>query len=306
MITPCPGCGAPLTGAAACASCGLPLQGPAAARLWQVDQRLAVVQNEQTTLTAERERLLAALRAGDTVAATDAFVFPTGGTAARPADPFASSPVRARPARPEAAPHQVQNTLLTLGALLLAVAGIVFAAVTYQKVGPVGRALILLVLTAAATVAPGRLKARGLTASAEALAGVALVLAALDAWVLRRAGLAGGTNGLSYAVVATALLALLAGAYAVAVPLRLSRIATVVLTQLPVVLLMVRAEPSWPVVATTLAGLAAVDVLVAAERRVPGDARLTAVLAAAGAVVGSLASSSIAVQDNDKGAGLGL
>ena len=73
MIPRCPGCGAPLTGAAACASCGIPLQGPAAARLWQVDQRLAAVAAEQTSLTAERERLLTALRTGE--GDTDAFVF---------------------------------------------------------------------------------------------------------------------------------------------------------------------------------------------------------------------------------------
>ena len=200
----------------------------------------------------------------------------------------------------------MQNTLLTLGALLLAIAGIVFAAVTYQQVGPVGRALILLVLTGAAAVAPERLKARSLTASAEALAGVALVLAVLDAWVLRRAGVADDVDGLSYAVVATAVLALVAGAYAVAVPLRVSRIATVLLAQLPVVLLLARTEPSWPVVATTLAALTAADVLVAAERRIPKDVRLTAVLMASGAFAGSLMTSAIAVQQDDRGAGFGF
>ncbi|MBA2323365.1 MAG: hypothetical protein H0V92_04865, partial [Pseudonocardiales bacterium] len=188
MSTACPGCGAPLTGATACPSCGLTLLGPVAARLWAVDQRLLAVSAEQSTLAAERERLLAALRSGEPIAAEDPFVFATGGQQVRPAgDPFTGQ-VPAAKTRPEAAPQQVQNTLLTLGALLLAVAGIVFAAVTYQKVGPAGRALILLTLTAAAALAPVRLRARGLTASAEALAGVALVLAALDAWVLRRAG----------------------------------------------------------------------------------------------------------------------
>lgn len=302
----CPSCQAPLTGGPSCTSCGLPLQGPAAARLWQIDQRLAAVTAEQSTLKAERERLLAALRKGDTVAATDAFVFATGGSAARPADPFVGSPVAARPVKHEAAPHQVQNTLLTLGALLLAVAGIVFAAVTYQKVGPVGRALILLALTGAAAVAPQRLRARSLTASAEALAGVALVLAVLDAWVLRRAGVADDVEGLSYAAVATGLLALAAGAYAVAVPLRVSRIATVLLAQLPVVLVLARTEPSWPVVATVLAVLAAVDVVVAAERRLPKDARLTAAGMAGVGALSSLMASVAAVQQDDRGAGFGL
>src|SRR5207302_5106445 len=55
----------------------------------------------------------------------------------------------ARPARVETSPQQVQNTLLTLGALLLGAAGVVFTAVTYSHVGVVGRALILLALTAA-------------------------------------------------------------------------------------------------------------------------------------------------------------
>ncbi|MCW2542909.1 MAG: hypothetical protein JWM40_461 [Frankiales bacterium] len=290
----CPGCGAPLTGTSACTSCGLPLVGPAAAQLWQVDQRIASLSAEQQRLTAERERLLSALRSGDPVAAEAPFVFTAG------------APAPMRQAQPEAAPQSVQNTLLALGALLLAVAGIVFAAVTYQRVGPVGRALILLVLTAAAVAAPIRLAKRGLTASAEAIAGVALVLGALDAWVLRRAGIAEGTDGLSYSAVASGLLALAAGGYASVVPLRVSRIACVALAQLPVVFLLVRTEPALPVVATTLACLAALDLLVVGERRLPRDARVTAAIAAGALLVISLVVSAAAVDQDDRGAGLGF
>jgi hypothetical protein len=299
----CPGCSAPLTGAPSCPSCGLTLAGPTGARLWQVDQRLESLAAERTALAAERERLLAALRSGDPVAVENPFVFATGGVPA--ADPFAAAgPVQ--PRRPEAQPQSVQNTLLTLGALLLAIAGIVFAAVTYRHLGPVGRALILLLLTAAAAWAPARLKDRGLTASAEALAAVAIVLGALDAWVLQRAGVADGANGLSYAAGATALLALVTGCYALLVPLQVSRIATVVLAQLPVVLVLVRVEPSLPVVATVLAALGAVDLAVLAERRLPRDARYTAGLFGLTGLVVSVAVSIGAVSEEDAGAGFGL
>lgn len=303
MNAACPDCGAPLTGAPACPSCGITLQGPVAAQLWQLDQRLAA-------LNDERERLLTVLRSGDRVAAEQPFVFAAGGTRAA-ADPFAgrppSRPVLAPLARPEAAPHQVQNTLLTLGALLLAVAGIVFAAVTYQHLGPGGRAFILLAMTLAAGLGAARLQARGLVASAEAITAVAVVLGCLDAWVLRRAGIGDGVDSRSYAAVATLVLALSVAGFSTVVPLRVARLASTVLAQLPMLFALARLEPSRPVVATALAGLAALDLLAASELRwLPQDSRLS--LAGLGSLllVVSLAFSEQSAQEDDRGAAIGL
>ncbi len=245
MITSvrCPDCSTPLTGALTCGACGLPLTGPDAARLWEVDQELASLDGRRGVLLAERGHLLSLLRR-------------------QPVTGHPQGPVRGAT---EASPRQVQNALLSLGALLLAGAGVVFTAVTYRHLGVVGRALILLTLTAAASYAPVRLRARGLDASAEAVGAVALALAVLDAVALRRAGVAASTDGTSYAAVATATLAILTGAYAVTVPLRLARLAAVVLAQLPVLLLLQRTGASEAVAGVVLAGLAAVD-LAAADR----------------------------------------
>ena len=255
MITSvrCPDCSAPLTGALTCGACGLPLTGPDAARLWEVDQELACLDGRRGVLLAERGRLLELLRRQPAPQ-------PVPGHLQGP-DPIVG----------EASPRQVQNVLLGLGALLLAGAGVVFTAVTYRHLGVVGRAMILLTLTAAAGYAPVRLRARGLDASAEAVGAVALALAVLDPVALRRAGVAASTDGASYAAVATAILAVLTGAYAVAVPLRLARLAAIVLAQLPVLLLLHRTDASEAVAGVVLAGLAAVD-LAAADRLRGADA----------------------------------
>src|SRR5690349_5015180 len=118
---PCPDCAAPLTGAPTCLACGLRLIGPEAVRLWEVDVALAGLETRRGELLTERRTLRALLRPGG----------------AAPAQPAAApgangQPVVAAPSR-EWTPQRVQNTLLGLGALLLTVAGIVFAAVTYDR-----------------------------------------------------------------------------------------------------------------------------------------------------------------------------
>jgi len=200
----------------------------------------------------------------------------------------------------------VQNTLLGLGALLLAVAGIVFAAVTYRHLGPVGRLLILLVMTAIAAGAPMALAKRGLTASAEAVGAVAVVLAAVDAWALRQAGVGDQSDPLSYATVATAILALSFAGYAYALPLRVSRLAAVTAAQLPVALLLARTEPPRPVVAVVLAALATGNLLVAGERRLPSDVRGLATGFAGTHLILAVLVSSVAISERDEGSGLGL
>ncbi|HUR52365.1 MAG TPA: zinc ribbon domain-containing protein, partial [Mycobacteriales bacterium] len=289
----CPSCGAPVTGAPVCASCGLPLSGPLAYRLWQVDQQLAALRKQGSALEAERADLMARLRAGDV------------GTPA-PVVQAPAAPWPAAPARKESSPQQVQNTLLTLGAILLAGAGIVFAAVTYRHLGVAGRAAVLLALTAAAAWAPTRLLPRGLTASAEAVAAVAVVLCVLDLYALRKAGVAEDVEASSYWAVGTAGLAAAVGAYAAVVPVRVARCACALLAQLPLPLLLDRWDATAAAASPLLAAQAGADAAVAARLPISRDVR--GLLAVLGGLLGvaSLVTATAAVEDEQRAAWVGF
>ncbi|MBK5307360.1 MAG: hypothetical protein JJD92_11795 [Frankiaceae bacterium] len=253
---PCPDCRAPLTGATTCASCGLRLTGPEAVRLWDVDQALAGLDARRAELLTERTSLLAALRGEGTVlspapaspgqmTATSASTAAPHAIPGRPSGPPApvwQSPVQMP--RQEWTPQRVQNTLLSLGALLLTIAGIVFAAVTYDRLGAGGRAAVLVALTVIAGTAVPRLKGRGLDATAETIAVVTLALAALDAYGLRTLGLAEDSSASVYAAGSAAVLAVVAALYATVVPVVVPRIAAVALAHLPVPLLLGHANAS--------------------------------------------------------------
>jgi hypothetical protein len=289
-----------------CAACDLPLSGPLAYRLWQVDQQLVAVSRQADALEAERESLLARLRAGETVAQpvlAPAQAWPgVAPTAAPTSWPTAGPGVPPK----ESSPAQVQNTLLTLGALLLAGAGIVFTAVTYQHLGVVGRALVLLALTAAALWAPTRLLPRGLTASAESIAAVGVVLALLDAYALRRAGIAEEVEASSYTAVATGCLSALLAAYSALVPVRVARWSATLLSQLPLPLVLGRLEVSPATAGAWLAVQAGVDLAVVAKVRLANDVR--ALLGTLGGVlvVFALMVDSQAVADHERATWIGF
>lgn len=269
--TRCPGCSAPLPGIGSCPACGLRLRGPDAARLWEVDTELLRLDASRLALLAERDTLLAALRA-------------------EPVDVPAAPPAAAAP-RAEWTPQRTSNTLLGLGGLLLAVAAVVFAAVTYERLGAGGRAAVLAALTVVAGLAVPRARMRGLISTAETLTAVTLALAALDAYGLRTLGLADGSSGLRYAAGSAAVLALLSAGYATLVPVRMARVASVVLTQLPVPLLLVDASPPSATTALWLTALAAADLAALALLSGRGWARpdVVATLTGAGAVVTAVA-----------------
>jgi hypothetical protein len=297
----CPACATPLTGAASCPSCGLPLTGPTAGRLWQVDQQLAALQGQLGLLTAERADLLARLRAGDTGPLAPA-AWPAPGT---PWPTTTQAPAPPRPPR-ETSPQRVQNLLLALGALLLALAGVVFTAVTYQRLGVVGRALVLLAITAAAGSAPVPLRRRSLTASAEAVGAVAIALGVLDAVALHRTGLADGVDSRSYYAVAFAVLAALAAGYARVVPLQGARLAAALLAQVPVPVLLGRLEASLPVAASVLAGQGLVDLLLAARSPLPRVSRWVTGIATVPLCLVALSLSAQAADEGNHAAGAGL
>jgi hypothetical protein len=217
-------------------------------RLWDVD--LAIVR-----LQAERIELVAALRPGASTSRTAR----TTSMAATSASPVTDRMPGLPGAQREWTPKRVQNTLLGLGGLLLTVAGIVFAAVTYDRLGAGGRATVLLALTVLAGLAAPRFKARGLGATAETLAAVTLALAALDAYGLRTLGLAESAQALTYTAGSCLALAVACGLYAAVVPVRLPRFAGVVLAQLPVPLLMASHHATAGVGGLSLSLLAAVD-----------------------------------------------
>jgi hypothetical protein len=301
-VPACPSCGAPLIGASTCAGCGLRLTGPEAGRLWQIDVALGDLERRRVELLQERGPLLAALRPG--AAPLDASLLGRAGSLAPTPTPTAalapmpgtgpgpwvapvgppSVPAASRPVQ-EWTPQRVQNTLLALGALLLTLAGVVFAAVTYDRLGAGGRATILVALTALAGLAVPRLKGRGLDATAEAVTAVTLALAALDAYGLRTLGLAGSSPASVYAAGSAAVLALAAGLYASAVPVRLPRFAAVVLAHLPVPLLLAHADASPGAAGLAFALLAGADVTAwALLRPAPAGSRLRDVRFAATAI----------------------
>src|SRR3712207_4411968 len=144
----CPDCAAPLTyDAAACASCSLPLRGPVAHELY-------------LTL-AHADQLVAALRA-----------------TTQPATPQ-PRPVRARRLTALSG-ASVPKLLLSLGALCLLVAALVFLAVTWSVMGVGGRTAALVGFTVVAGAVTTVVARRGLRGATEALGLVTLGLVGLD------------------------------------------------------------------------------------------------------------------------------
>ncbi|HWG99736.1 MAG TPA: hypothetical protein VNV66_10515, partial [Pilimelia sp.] len=88
------------------------------------------------------------------------------------------------PVRPEASWRSVQNIMLGLGALLLAVAAIVFAALAISTFGDVGRVAILAAATTVTLLAPRAVVRRGLRATAETIAAVGLLLVPVTGYAL--------------------------------------------------------------------------------------------------------------------------
>ncbi|HEX8781283.1 MAG TPA: hypothetical protein VF728_08975 [Nocardioides sp.] len=185
----CPSCGAPLRyGATACEQCHLPLTGPDAARLWEVDQQLAALQHERTDL-------LTRLR-------NNVGREPDGSAAAAP-ESAPGPPARGRPS------WSAQQTLLAGGVALVLVAAAVFLAVTWSLMGVAGQVAVMLVVTFASAVASLALARRGLRATAESVAVMALGLAALDAYAARSLDLVGlaAVNGFGYLTGSAAAIA---------------------------------------------------------------------------------------------------
>lgn len=158
---------------------------------------------------------------------------------------------------PEASSREVQNIPLGLGALLLGVAAVVFAAVATSSLDALARLGVLCLATVLMLLAPPVLARRGLTSTAETISAVGLLLVPLAGYALWSVTSVGG--GASRAVFAGAVFAVTAGvalAYGGWTGLRAPRFATVLALQ-----------PILPLLAydrtNALAGWAAVLALVA-------------------------------------------
>ncbi len=160
-------------------------------------EELRLIDTELRQLDARRSQLLA--RRGWLLATMDA------------ARSKAQAPVPP-PSGPEATPPRVQNVLLILGGTLLTVAALAFTLVGWGHLGIVGRSAVLGLITVAALAVPLVLTARGLRSTAEAVAGIGLVLTVLDAYALHEVALS-GVDGLGFSAAGAAVLAVVWTAY---------------------------------------------------------------------------------------------
>ncbi|WP_320065965.1 SCO7613 C-terminal domain-containing membrane protein [Micromonospora sp. RTGN7] len=132
---------------------------------------------------------------------------------------------------PEASSREVQNIPLGLGALLLAVAAVVFAAVATSSMDALSRLGILLVATVLLLLFPPVLARRGLTSTAETISAVGLLLVPLAGYALWAVDRIGGASGAIFAGVIFAVTAAVSFGYALWTGLRAPRFAAVLAVQ---------------------------------------------------------------------------
>ncbi|MFD1321579.1 permease, partial [Micromonospora sonneratiae] len=163
--------------------------------------------------------------------------------------------------QPEASSREVQNILLGLGALLLGVAAVVFAAVAISSLGDLSRLTILIAATAVMLAAPPLVARRGLTSTAETIAAVGLLLVPLDGYALWTVdGIRQiGPPGPVFASLTFLATALIAAAYSGTTGLSVPRYATLLAVQ-PILPLLAYDWISGPVGwAFVLAAVAAIN-----------------------------------------------
>ncbi|MFE0515756.1 SCO7613 C-terminal domain-containing membrane protein [Streptomyces sp. NPDC058964] len=216
-------------------------------------------------------------------------------------------PPAATPAlhRPEATAPRVQNVLLLLGGMLLTIAAIAFTLVSWGHLGIAGRSLVLGAVTVAALTAPLPLLGRGLRSTAEAVAGLALVLTVLDAYALHAVALT-GVDTTAYAAGSSAVLAAVWTGYGL-LPrtgaLRLPLPAALTAAQLPLLLGAVAADAGQYGITGALLVTAACDTAVAL-RAATRLVRITATVGAyAMGVWGALGAARLAWTAGGPGAG---
>ncbi|MDI2125636.1 SCO7613 C-terminal domain-containing membrane protein [Yinghuangia seranimata] len=259
----CPDCGGPLSAPLpqACGACGLPLRGAMAVELWHVSaQARHLLERRQVLLDGLRAWAVTAPAAVTTtsdVASADAPV--TAPTVPQPAPapvapafvpapppssayvPPQSPPAYATPwpastpPDPEVGRRRVARFFLGTGVLFLVVAAVIFVAVTWQRSGTGGRAIVMALMLLAAVTGSALAERRDLPLTAEALGAVSVALGLLDGYAAWAADLAGlrGVDGLL--VTAVTLAAVGGGALAgsLVLGLRTLRVSAALLLQAP-------------------------------------------------------------------------
>ena len=194
----------------------------------------------------------------------------------------------------------MQNLLLSLGVLLLVVAALIFTAVAWGRIPIGGRTAIMLAVTAGAAGAAAFAQRRGLQSTAEALSTLAVVLALVDAYAVRRLGL-GGADELrasTYWAIAVATVTALAAGYSTAVAVRATRFAATVGAQLPLPIIVLAADSlSAAAQAGWLAGQAAAVAVAVTELRRRGLGAGERYVAAAGGLLAWLGGAAAAAAD---------
>ncbi len=198
----CPACLTILSGPH-CGNCQLDLGHPAAVELGRVsaqtaallERRLELIgrirHDGRAALAASRDAANAVVRpistAGPSTAPTTSVWFPL--PAAAPVEPPTPTPATAPAPRgvDESGPRRssVQVILLIVGISLLAVAAIFFVVYAFINYGVLGRSVIIGTVTVASVVIASMLRRRSLTATAEGVAALAVVLVYLDVFAIR-------------------------------------------------------------------------------------------------------------------------
>src|SRR6266508_542599 len=197
----CLRCRSTATDSEGCPACGAPPD-PLGVELGQLSTQLAELDRRDLQLRTEYARLAerrrdlqgrigyvwaqVSQRATPTVPAGD----PPGAAPAEAPRP-SPRPVPGGGVQPETSTRSVQTLLLILGGLLLGIAAVVFTAVAWATFGVDGRTVILAVVTLVALAVPIELRRRQLTATAETVAALALLLVLLDgyaAWTVNLLG----------------------------------------------------------------------------------------------------------------------
>ncbi|MCM9078513.1 hypothetical protein L1606_10585 [Streptomyces spororaveus] len=193
----------------------------------------------------------------------------------------------AGPAKDASAPS-AQNVLLTLGAVLLAVAALAFTLVSWGSMGIAGRSAVLAAVTAAALGTPVLLLRRGLRSTAESVAAVGLLLTVLDAYALYAVGMP-DMNGTGYAAGAAAVLATAWAGYGSGLrELRLPLPAALLAAQFALPLAALAARPGPAALGWALLATAVLDAALALRVRA---AAVPAAVTGAGALLIGLAQS---------------
>ena len=189
----CPSCRGQIAQARQCPHCGLDLTTHEIQQVWQ-----ALVVADQWVVRARSLKV--------------------SGVASSPAAPLPEHSSTAPPAKRRRS-ISAGSVLLGLGALFILVAGSIFISVSWGSLGVLGRALVLLAVTALIGLLGWFVTRRGLRASSEAVWSVFLGLLTLDWFAARDQGLAGldswpfGVSAIVWAVlvVVAALVVVSAG-----------------------------------------------------------------------------------------------